>query len=157
MKTIQQWLDEYGENHKNPTNKIVHWICVPSIFFSVVGMIWSIPTPEIFMNFNYFPLNWAVIILALVFIYYMILSPSLSFGMLMFGLFCLAVCNYIDTPDGFPLWGISLIIFSVAWVGQFWGHKVEGKKPSFFKDLQFLMIGPAWLMSFIYKRIGIKY
>ena len=157
MKTIQQWLDEYGESHKNPTNKMVHWICVPSIFFSVVGLIWSIPAPEIFMNFNFLPLNWAVIVLAIVFIYYTILSVALSLGMLLFGLFCLTVCHFLSTNVQFPLWGISLIVFSVAWIGQFWGHKIEGKKPSFLKDLQFLMIGPAWLMSFIYKRFGLKY
>lgn len=157
MKTIQNWLDEYGESHQNPTNKAVHWICVPSIFFSVVGLLWSVPVPEFFLNFNYFPLNWAVITLGMVFIYYMMLSVSLSIGMFLFGLFCLAVCNYLAVEVDFPLWGISLIVFSAAWVGQFWGHKVEGKKPSFFKDLQFLMIGPAWLMSFVYKRIGLNY
>ena len=156
MKTIQNWLDEYGESHQNPTNKKVHWICVPSIFFSVVGLLASIPTPEVFGSFS-FPLNWAVMALSLVFVYYMTLSFSLSVGMLLFGLFCLYVCHWISMHVPFPLWAICLIVFSVAWVGQFWGHKVEGKKPSFFKDLQFLMIGPAWLMSFIYKRIGLKY
>ena len=52
---------------------------------------------------------------------------------------------------------IYLLTFIIAWVGQFIGHKIEGQKPSFFEDLQFLLIGPAWLISFIYKKIGIKY
>ena len=52
---------------------------------------------------------------------------------------------------------LSLMIFIVAWIGQFIGHKIEGKKPSFFQDLQFLLIGPAWLLSFIYDKLGIKY
>ena len=56
-----------------------------------------------------------------------------------------------------PVWEISLFVFVIAWVGQFIGHVVEGKKPSFFKDIQFLMIGPIWLMSFIYKKLGISY
>ena len=56
-----------------------------------------------------------------------------------------------------PLWIFSVIIFVIAWIGQFIGHKIEGKKPSFIEDLQFLLIGPAWLLSFIYKKIGIKY
>ncbi len=119
--------------------------------------MWSIPVPEFFLHISFLPLNWAVITLGLVFIYYVILSVSLAMGMFLFGLFCLAVCQYISGQIEFPLWKISLIVFIVAWIGQFLGHKVEGKKPSFFKDLQFLMIGPAWLMSFIYKRIGLKY
>jgi uncharacterized membrane protein YGL010W len=51
----------------------------------------------------------------------------------------------------------SLGIFFVAWVGQFIGHKIEGKKPSFLEDLQFLLIGPAWLLHFIFKRLGVRY
>lgn len=157
MKTLQSWLEEYGESHQNETNKIVHCICVPSIFFSVVGLLWSIPVPEIFLNFKLFPLNWAVIMLGLVFIYYLVLSVTLSIGMFLFGICCLSLCNYLSVKTAFPLWGICLSVFSAAWVGQFWGHKVEGKKPSFFKDIQFLMIGPAWLISFVYKQLGIKY
>jgi uncharacterized membrane protein YGL010W len=77
--------------------------------------------------------------------------------MMLFGVLCLFLVNAITILDVAPLWAISLIIFVLAWFGQFYGHKVEGKKPSFFKDLQFLLIGPAWLMHFIYKRLGIPY
>jgi len=52
---------------------------------------------------------------------------------------------------------LSFGLFFIAWVGQFIGHKIEGKKPSFIDDLKFLMIGPAWLLHFIYQKIGIKY
>ena len=63
-----------------------------------------------------------------------------------------AYIKYYD-PE---VWRLSLAIFIVAWIGQFIGHKIEGKKPSFFEDLQFLLIGPAWLLSFIYNKLGIK-
>ena len=156
MKTLDRWLDEYGESHKNPTNKAVHWVCVPAIFFSIVGLIWSIPFPFDLVILGQ-TLNWAFIALGLVFIYYLTLSFSLSIGLFIFGVLCLAGNKHLAALDIMPLWAISLIIFVAAWLGQFWGHKVEGKKPSFFKDLQFLMIGPAWLMHFIYKKLGIPY
>ena len=76
---------------------------------------------------------------------------------MLFAALCLFAVNLIARTINAPLWVISLIIFFVAWVGQFYGHKVEGKKPSFLKDIQFLLIGPAWLMHFIYKRLGIPY
>jgi len=63
----------------------------------------------------------------------------------------------VDTTIETPLWLVCLIVFVLAWVGQFYGHKVEGKKPSFLKDLQFLLIGPAWLLGFIYRKLGIPY
>jgi uncharacterized membrane protein YGL010W len=154
MKSIQTWLDEYGVSHKNPSNKIIHWICVPLIFFSITGLSYSVELPfKIMGGMN---LNAAMIMLAAVVIYYFILSRTLWFGMLLFGTICILVC-YTLTQAGFLLWPICIGIFILAWIGQFYGHRIEGKRPSFIHDLQFLMIGPAWLMSFIYKKLGIAY
>jgi uncharacterized membrane protein YGL010W len=72
-------------------------------------------------------------------------------------LVCLYGIRLISLVDVAPLWLVCVIIFVVAWIGQFYGHKVEGKKPSFLKDIQFLLIGPAWLMHFIYRKLGIPY
>ena len=153
MPTIQQWLSQYGESHQNDTNKTIHWICVPVIFFSVVGFLYSIKFPFFIGGHQ---MNVAMIGLALLIIYYFSLSKTLWVGMFLFGSICLLICHFIELLFPISLWLLSLILFSAAWIGQFYGHKVEGKKPSFFKDLQFLMIGPAWLMSFIYQRLGIK-
>jgi len=100
-------------------------------------------------------LNLAVIILAFVTGYYFLLSKSLSIGMLLFSLVCIGICYGIQSANILPLWVLCVGIFVIAWIGQFYGHNIEGKKPSFFKDLQYLMIGPAWLMSFVYKKLGI--
>jgi uncharacterized membrane protein YGL010W len=153
MKTINQWLAEYGESHQNPTNKTVHWICVPLIFFSVVGLLFSIKLP--FFSLGDMQGNVALVVLVLTLIYYFTLSKSLTVGLLLFTSLCVYLCYLVEQSDFAPLWQVSITVFILAWIGQFWGHKVEGKKPSFLKDLQFLMIGPAWLMSFIYQRLGI--
>lgn len=152
MKGIQTWLDEYGVSHQNHTNKMIHWICVPLIFFSITGLFYSIELPvKISANMNF---NLALLVLAVVTVYYFLLSRTLWVGMLLFSLLCVAAC-YAIKQTGAPLWAVCIGIFIAAWIGQFYGHSVEGKKPSFLKDLQFLMIGPAWLMSFIYKKLGI--
>ncbi|MBK8610563.1 MAG: DUF962 domain-containing protein [Chitinophagaceae bacterium] len=153
MKTIHQWLAEYGESHQNHTNKTIHWICVPAIFFSIIGLLFGIKLPFIVAGVE---INVAIMVLALVTIYYITLSKTLWIGLLLFAVLCLWLCNLVEQADFIPLWLFSIIVFVVAWIGQFYGHKVEGKKPSFFKDIQFLMIGPAWLMSFIYKKLGIR-
>ena len=75
--------------------------------------------------------------------------------MLVFSLVCIGLCYEITQITAIPLWAICIGIFVLAWIGQFYGHNIEGKKPSFLKDLQYLMIGPAWLMSFVYKKLGI--
>ena len=156
MRKIDQLLSEYGESHQNVTNKTIHWICVPLIFFSIVGLIASIPSGLVQDLFgSYF--NWATVAMILVLVYYVSLSPSLSVGMALFTFACLYLTKTIALSGIAPLWLVCILIFVLAWIGQFYGHKVEGKKPSFFKDLQFLLIGPAWLMHFIYKKLGISY
>ncbi|MFM9840264.1 MAG: DUF962 domain-containing protein [Cyclobacteriaceae bacterium] len=159
MRKIDSLLSEYGESHQNETNKLIHWICVPLIFFSIMGLIASIPSGflQSMLGEGSLFANWAAVILVLALVYYITLSIPLTIGMFLFALLCLFLINKVVGANIAPLWAVSLGIFVLAWIGQFYGHKIEGKKPSFLKDIQFLMIGPAWLMHFIYKKIGIPY
>ena len=152
---MQNWLDAYGESHQDPTNKAIHWICVPTIYFCVVGFLWSIPVP--FIDNVLGPNSVALLIVVLVGLFYLLKSRAIMVGMVLWSGLCLWLCELIEAHLPWPLWSICLVLFIAAWVGQFYGHKVEGKKPSFLEDVQFLMIGPAWLLSFIYKRLGIPY
>ncbi|MDG5501017.1 Mpo1-like protein [Marinobacter sp. BGYM27] len=154
-KSADQWFAEYGESHRNPTNKAIHWIAVPVIFISVIGLIWSIPTPAAFDRAPY--LNWGTLGLAIATLWYIRLSLPLGIGMAIFSIIAASLVAAFESTGLMPVWGMSLILFVVMWVLQFIGHHIEGKKPSFFKDLQFLLIGPAWLMGFIYRSLGIRY
>jgi uncharacterized membrane protein YGL010W len=153
MKPIQSWLDEYGESHKNPTNKLIHWICVPSIVFSIILMLSDLFVPKLFSNLN---LNWSQIVMILAIAYYMFLSTSLAIGMTLIFWLMTLLQTFISESTAYPVWGIGLTVFILAWIGQFYGHKLEGKKPSFLKDIQFLLIGPLWLLHFVYKRFNIS-
>ena len=153
MRTIEDLFSEYGESHRNATNKLIHWICVPLIFFSVTGLLYCIKLPVYFRGHQ---LNLAMIATALVMLYYFSLSLTIAIGMLLFTFICLFLAHTVERSGVMALWIFCLIIFVAAWIGQFYGHKIEGKKPSFLKDFLFLMIGPAWLMSFIYKKLGIR-
>ena len=160
MKSIEQWIEEYGESHQNSTNKAIHWICVPLIMLSLLALISMIPFPihdiTLFsINGEKVFLNWTIIFLLFAVIFYLRLSISIAVGMLFIAIGMIASINWIELFDP-TIWRLSLSIFVMAWIGQFIGHKIEGKKPSFFEDLQFLLIGPAWLLSFIYKKIGIR-
>ena len=140
MKAIDQWFDEYGESHHNPTNKLLHWICVPLITFSVLGILWAIHP-------------WASILaVALALAFYATLSWRITAAMLVLSLIMLLILSMMTY-----VFITCVAIFIMAWVGQFIGHHLEGKKPSFFKDLQFLLIGPIWLLGFIFRMFGIRY
>ena len=140
MKAIDQWFDEYGESHRNPINKLTHWICVPLITFSVLGMLWAIHP-------------WvAMLVVGASLLFYAMLSWQIAAAMLVVSLVMLLILSMMT----YVFWP-NVAIFVLAWIGQFIGHHIEGKKPSFFKDVQFLLIGPAWLLGFIFRLFGIRY
>ena len=155
MRTVQAWLDDYSVSHMNPTNKKIHWVCVPLIMLSALGMLWSVPRPAFFAGISPY-LNWATLLILFSLAYYFMLSIRLAAGMLLVSaLMCVVLELLMQLP--WPLLWTSVAIFVAAWIGQFIGHKIEGRKPSFFKDLQFLLIGPIWLLADAYKRLGFAY
>jgi len=155
MRSVIDWLSEYGESHQHPTNKLLHWICVPPIVLAVLGFLWSAPVPAAFAAVSPW-LNWATLAAAAALVYYLVLSRTLAAGVLLAFVALLAIVQAL-TRLPWPLWVSSLVIFVVAWIGQFIGHALEGKRPSFFKDLQFLLIGPLWLLAAAYRRFSVPY
>tara|TARA_Y100000996_G_C22509373_1_gene637759 strand:- start:391 stop:861 length:471 start_codon:yes stop_codon:yes gene_type:complete len=154
-RDIYKWISDYGISHQNPANKKIHWVCVPVIMFTLIGLL-SLVKFEI----GDFKFNLSYILIVLAWLFYLRLSIKISVGM--FGISSLFLLGIYQLEEfiGLENWTLFFIYFGVfvlAWIGQFIGHKIEGQKPSFFEDLQFLLIGPAWLLSFIYKKLGIRY
>jgi uncharacterized membrane protein YGL010W len=153
MKTAKQWFDEYAVSHQNKTNQLVHYICVPLIFFSVIGLLMSIPTTfleNIFGLYNPILENWATVIGLIISFFYLRLGFWYFLEMAFVILLCIVGNFWLG--NNVNLFYASIGIFVLAWIGQFWGHKVEGKKPSFAKDLQFLLIGPLWVIQKLGKK-----
>ena len=160
MKTAREWFDEYGVSHQNPINKLIHWICVPIIFLSLIGLLAAIPHA---MLDNLFPaylhpyVHWGTVLIVLGSVFYLTMGFSIFLGMIAVSLVVLRCVYLLDQFHFLTLWQVSALLFVLAWVGQFIGHNIEGKKPSFFKDVQFLLVGPAWLLHFIYRKLGIPF
>jgi uncharacterized membrane protein YGL010W len=141
-RTIDTLLEQYSESHRNPTNELIHFVCVPVIVFTLLGILWSIH-PAVAV---------AASLAALV--YYFRLSRGFAFGMLLMNAVMLALLSLTPPMTVLPL---SIAVFVVAWIGQFIGHKIEGKKPSFLDDLRFLLIGPLFVLGFLYRRLNVAY
>lgn len=150
IKTLDGWLDEYAESHRNPTNKLFHWLCIPPIVFSIAGLLRLIPLGTDWINVT-------TVVGVLVLLYYAALSLRLALGMLgIFLLFYWGIQSlyYAGGQAALPLMApLMAALFVLAWLGQFVGHHIEGARPSFFKDLQFLLIGPLWLLAHVYRRM----
>lgn len=152
MRNYQEWMEAYGKDHQNHTNQLIHKICVPLIFFTVIGILWCLPTPVAFDRVPY--LNWGTIFAAYSLCFYLYLNFKMFLGILVQTLIMCLICQKLYEIN--VLLPLSIVLFFLGWVAQFWGHKIEGKKPSFLMDLTFLLVGPMWVMRFLYNKIGIN-
>jgi len=154
MTPLTTWFDNYSADHRNATNQLIHVWCVPAIMWSVVALLWCIPVAP---NLGR-PGFWSGMAIAAASIFYWQLSRRLEFGMLIVFVASWLSCLYLQTIFGVPfLFWTATTVFVVAWIGQFIGHKIEGRKPSFLTDLSYLLIGPLWVLAKVYRRLGIPY
>ena len=154
-RTADDWFEAYGHSHQNGLNKAIHWVCVPLITLTLVALLWTLPTGPLETVAPWF--NWSLLLIGTALVFYVRLSISIAIGM---SVLVAAAIGLILAWERFvevPLWPLAGSLFVVAWIGQFVGHKIEGEKPSFLEDIQFLLVGPAWLLHFIYKKTGIPY
>ena len=154
-RTADEWFDAYGHSHQNALNKAIHWVCVPMITLTLVALLWALPTGPLATIAPW--CNWSLILIAIALVFYVRLSISIAIGMsLVVGAGIALIVAWERLVD-VPIWPVAGGLFVLAWVAQFIGHKIEGEKPSFLEDIQFLLVGPAWLLHFIYRKIGIPY
>jgi len=146
-KDFEQWMQAYSRDHQNPTNKLIHKVCVPLILFSVLALLWLVKIPIA----GTLSTNLSLLISFFGLVFYLKLNRFYFMLMFIKVALMLALISYISKYSWFL--SVSLGVFIAAWIAQFIGHKIEGQKPSFLEDLAFLMIGPLWVLrSFIEKK-----
>ena len=157
MSDANALIEAYAESHQNPTNKLIHWICVPVIMWTTVGLLWAIPHDYFGVGPGTAWMNWGSIGVALSLLFYFRMSVTVGVGMSVVGAALLALSYFVELLVPVALWKVCLVVFVLAWILQFVGHKIEGKKPSFLQDIFFLLVGPAWILHFVYGRMGIPF
>ena len=153
-REVDRWLGNYSEDHRHPSNVAMHHVCVPLIVWSLVAALWAIPVPPSIGR----PGLWAALALVGAFGFYLRLSRPLAYATLAGFVVLFAITELLHRLLGsIGLLWTAAAVFAVAWVGQFIGHHVEGKRPSLFTDLVYLLIGPIWLVAKTLRRLGIAY
>lgn len=140
-RRVDQLLAHYGESHQNPTNELIHFMAIPLIMLSLVGMLFALH-PYVAYAF-----------VAASMVYYARLSLVFLLTMMLGSVLLLALVHAM----GALVLKLSVVIFVGAWIMQFVGHKLEGKKPSFFEDLQYLWVGPLFVLSKLFIKLGIRW
>lgn len=140
-RKIDRLLAHYGESHRHPHNELIHFIAIPLITLSLVGMMYALHP-------------WvAYAFMAASMVYYARLSLVFLLAMAVWTAVMLAVIVAL----GPYLLTASVAIFIGAWILQFVGHRIERKKPSFFEDLQYLWVGPLFVLSKLFVRLGVRW
>ena len=152
-RAIDRWFASYSGDHRNGTNQLIHVFAVPAILWSVIALLWCVPVPGTWFR----PGLWAALAMFAAWMFYFRNSRRIGFGMLAVFIAMSWLTRWIHDTQGtrFLLW-LAIGVFVVAWIAQFVGHSklFEGKKPSFFTDLRYLLIGPAWVLSKLYRKLG---
>lgn len=159
-RELTAWLDEYALSHQNHSNILLHKICVPTIAVTLFAMLWSLPIiPKNIRNalsVGQVGLVNPSLVLVPILAFYWHLSPPMA--VVMAGIFALLIVSLVlMEKNHVRIFRLALIVFVLAWIGQFIGHEIEGKKPAFFKDLQFLLIGPLWTLAHAFRFFGVDF
>lgn len=155
MPETDRWLKEYGESHQDLGNPVIYWAAVPTLVVATVGMLWAMPAPYEFREISPV-LNWGSAFLMAALVYYFIISVPLAIGML----------PIVFALSGFQIWlaksslatvPVSAVLFLLSVAGLFWGQRPGNGKNGVFQDIQMMMIAPVWLLSRLYRRLGIPF
>ena len=140
MSVLTRLLESYEKNHQNPINEAIHIIAIPLIMFSILGMTAAF---DIFLEY---------ILVGIVIFYYLKLSKIAALLMLVWLLIYLGLVVLLKPY----IIEISILLFAFGWILQFLGHFIEGKRPSFFEDLRYFLIGPLFVAQKVISKFGIK-
>jgi len=153
-RPIDRWFANYSGDHRNARNQLIHVVCVPAILWSVIALLWCIPSPGTWFRAGL----WAGLAMFAAWAFYYRASRKLGLGMLVVFVLLGWLTRWLNDSLGTTnLLYLAIGVFVVAWIGQFVGHRIEGRKPSFFTDLTYLLIGPAWVLAKLYRKLGWSY
>lgn len=153
MTETDIWLKRYEDAHRDLTHPAIHWAAVPMLVFGMVGFLWTLPVPDEFYEISPL-LNWGSTFLMVAVVYYFIISVSLAIGMLPFVLCIAAGQIWLAQSEFIPL-HVSISLLLAGIIGLWLGHRDQRSLKPVLQDLQMMMIAPAWILSAVYKRIGI--
>lgn len=155
MTDTECWLTEYSDNHGRTGNRVLHWVAVPLVIFGMVGFLWSLPIPEAFLDISPL-LNWGITFLMVAEVYYFIISISLAIGMLPLIIATAMLIAALQTAIDSPLW-FSVAMLLLGSAGLYAGKGSSRGIRGLVRDIQLIMIAPVWLLSRLYRSVGIPF
>lgn len=163
LRPVEEHFALLSRYSAHPGNRALQYLFIPVFSFAILGLVWMIPFPEIgFLKrhgYHIF-LNWGSIFIAVVVYYYLRLAPTLSYAVLLsIGVFSFLIVQleYVERDGGPAAWLVFLVLLVLSFLILWFGKSPEKEKMPFAHFLKLLLIGPIWLWSFVFKRMGWPY
>ncbi len=155
MNDTDTWLERYGAHRENLAAPGIYWLSVPLVVLGTVGLLWSLPVPPEFLEISPL-LNWGSAFLMAATVYYFILSLALAIGLLPL-IMGIAVFEMWLAQSDYSMLRVSASFVVAGLLGIGFAQRNKRSLAAIVEDLQTIMLGPVWLLSIIYRRLGIPY
>lgn len=151
MNDSDGWLQQFGESHQGLAHPLAFWLGVPALIAGYVGLLWCLPIPAQFYDISPL-LNWGSAFLMAAAVYYFIISMPIAMGLLPL-LLAVAALHLWAAHSLTSQLELSLTLGVLGVAGLWVGHRQS--LDALLRDILHVMIAPAWLLSLIYRRLGI--
>ena len=151
MTTLEDQMSFYAAYHQDGRNKISHFIGVPAIIFGLfIALGW------LRLDLGGFTLTAAMLLAAVVMIWYFVLDVPLAIAMLVVNgaLLYLAEQVAVQPIKAGALW--FLAFFGGGWIIQLIGHVFEGRKPALVDNFMQVFVAPIFPAAEAFVALGYK-
>jgi uncharacterized membrane protein YGL010W len=153
--TVDEWADQFGRLRASAPSALSAWLGIPIVITALIGLLWAIPVPDILTDASPV-INAATLFIMASFVYYCILSIPLAIGGLLFLISAAIPSAWLDQTEQ-PLWPVAAGVFVIAFAWQLTETRRATGRLLVLRNLQYVMLGPIWLLRGLYRRAGLRY
>jgi uncharacterized membrane protein YGL010W len=151
MKTLAEHMAFYGSYHRDPRNRLTHFVGVPAIIFAVL-----IPLSLNLVTLGDLTATPAMIWAGVMSLYYIKLDAAIGIAMALLFVPLLWAAGAVAAFGPGSAWTVAGIVFVLGWVVQLIGHKFEGNKPALTANLFQTLVSPIFLTAELFFALGLK-
>src|SRR5688572_18195155 len=141
----------YTAYHLDTRNKLMHFIGVPAIAFSLLVPLAMIRIGAL----GGLEISVAMLFALAVMIYWIALDPPLGLATTLVFVPFVALAESLALHSSALAWSVFALCFVGGWIVQLVGHAFEGRRPALFDNLLQILIAPLFLVAEIAFALGL--
>ena len=154
MQPLEQPMGMYTAYHRHPLNRVIHFIMVPAIVWSL--LVWTDLVP--LFTISGIDITLAFVLMGALLVWYLMMDFALGVASVaVFTVLLVTAISLNETVGAATAAGIAGIVFVASWVFQFLGHGVwEKRRPALMDNALQVLIAPMFLVAETAFSLGFK-